>query len=410
MTIPEITTVCFVGAGTMGCYNAMVAAISGYKVSLYDVDSNCLAGVSQRQMEMATMLVGGGYCSRADLPAAFERILVTADLPLAIADADLVSESVFERLDIKRKVHKQLDQVCRPETILTTNSSVLQISQIEDAVKRGDRIAALHSHLGAPLVDIVPGPRTDPAVIEVLERYVESTGGVPLILKKENPGYVLNALLGPLLGTALGLVLNTDASREAVDASWISGQQAPMGPFGMMDMFGLNLILDTWRHRDRKDALQSLRPQILSLLEPRVERGELGMKSGKGFYHYPEPAYEAFDFVSAAGGIKEIHNCLQTVLIGNALLLAANEIASIADIDKAWQAGTHLSIGPFQQLSMLATGSILKRLKEAVAEGYFDAANLDHVTAYLSQGEAALIGNRLADNKPVGNELVASNV
>ena len=95
-----------------------------------------------------------------DIPAAMARIAVVADLELATADADLVSESVFERLDIKRDVHRKLDKTCPAKTILTTNSSYLLLSEFEDVVQRGDRFAALHSYMASPLVDIVGGPRT----------------------------------------------------------------------------------------------------------------------------------------------------------------------------------------------------------------------------------------------------------
>ena len=94
MTVNEISTVCYVGAGTMGCYNSMVAAVCGYKVVLYDVDDNTLQQVPERHQEMAALLVGGGYCSEEDIPAALSRVLVVDDLAVATASADLVSESV----------------------------------------------------------------------------------------------------------------------------------------------------------------------------------------------------------------------------------------------------------------------------------------------------------------------------
>ena len=161
MPIEEIKNVCYVGAGTMGCFNSLAAAVSGYQVVLYDVDETTLDAVPERHREMAAMLVGGGYCTEEAIPEALARVTVERDLAAATKEADLVSESVFERLDVKRDIHRRLDEVCPAATILTTNSSHLQVSDMEDVVQRGDRFAALHSHLGSPLVDIVPGPRTD---------------------------------------------------------------------------------------------------------------------------------------------------------------------------------------------------------------------------------------------------------
>ena len=303
--IEEISTVSYIGAGTMGCYNALAAALSGYRVVLYDVDQRTLAGVPERQREIAAMFVGAGFCKADDIPPALERVSIVADLVEATADADLVSESVFEQLELKREVHRELDAVCPPRAILTTNSSALRVSDIEDVVARGDRFAALHSHFGSPLVDIVPGPRTDPAVIEILRRYVLSVSGVPLILKKEHPGYLLNAMLGPVLRAGLALLVTGQATSEDVDRAWMSRRKAPMGPFGLMDYFGLNLILDTWLHGSG-DAIQAaLKPAVVELLQPMVERGDLGLKSGRGFYHYPEPTYQQPGFLDGKQPLKQ---------------------------------------------------------------------------------------------------------
>ena len=384
MTIPEINTVCFVGAGTMGCYNAMAAAISGYRAVLYDVSAQSLARVEQTLQDMGAFLAGGGYCLAEDIPGALARITVSDNLEAAPANADLVSESVFERLDIKREIHAQLDSVCPTHTILTTNSSALLVSDIEDVVSRGDKFAALHTHLGSPLVDIVPGPRTSRPVLETLERYVASTGGVSLLLNKENPGYVLNAMLGPLLGTALALVLREGASVEAVDAAWMVGQQAPMGPFGMMDLFGVNLIRDTWQYRDRSDVLQPMKAQVLELLDPMVERGELGMKAGAGFYRYPEPAYQQTGFTSASHDQK-LHEALLVALIGNAVILAADEIVEMGDIDRAWTIGTYLAQGPFELLRTTGVEPFQIMMREAVQSQRLDLARATKISQWLAQ-------------------------
>jgi 3-hydroxybutyryl-CoA dehydrogenase len=385
MKIAEINTVCYVGAGTMGCYNSIAAAISGYDVVLYDVSAETLQQVPQRHAEMAAFLVGGGYCSQDAIPAALQRVTLTTDLREATAHADLISESVFERLDIKRDTHRQLDEVCPPHTILTTNSSALLVSEIEDVVHRGDRFAALHSHLGAPLVDIVGGPRTSAATIDVLQRYVQSTGGVPLLLNKEYPGYVLNAMLGPVLGGALRLVVDGIAEVEDVDRAWMVGRGAPMGPFGMMDLFGINVIHDSWQQR-RDDAFSGkVRPKILALLQPLVDRGELGMKAGRGFYQYPEPLYQQADFLARGHELAPLSDALLAALIGNAVLVAANDVLEPADIDRAWKTGTFLDAGPFEILAQLGVARFQQILAGEVAAGRFDSGRADLVTAHLQQ-------------------------
>jgi 3-hydroxyacyl-CoA dehydrogenase len=390
MTIAEIKTVCYVGAGTMGCYNALAAAISGYNVVLHDVDQATLQQVPQRHAELADFLVGGGYCSREDIPAALERVTLEPDLRLATANADLVSESVPERLDVKRETHRLLDEACPPHTILTTNSSTLLVSNIETAVARGDRFAALHSHLGAPLVDIVGGPRTSAATIDILERYVLSTKGVPLVLKKEYPGYVLNAMLGPVMGAALWLMVDDVATIEEVDRAWMRGQAATMGPFGMMDLFGVNVIHDSWQYRKEEPFTALLRPKILGLLQPMVERGELGMKAGKGFYQYPAPAYQQPDFLEQAPVVEPVYQALIAALVGNAVLVAAHGVADPADIDRAWQTGTFLDTGPFAILAHMGVEEFLNILASAVAAGRFKSDRAERAADYLRDNREQL--------------------
>ena len=385
MTINEIKTVCYVGAGTMGCYNSLAAAISGYDVVLYDVDANTLAQVPARHGEMAALLVGGGYCSSDDITDALQRVTVLADLQEATARAELVSESVFERLDIKRDIHRRLDQICPPNTILTTNSSRLLVSDIESAVSRGERFAALHSHLGSPLVDIVGGGRTDPAVIDILRRFVLSTRGAPLVLKKEYPGYVLNAMLGPVLGAALSLAITDIASREEVDRAWMIKRGVPMGPFGMMDLFGLNLIFDSWQYREGDAHVEQLRPKVLALLKPYIDRGELGIKSGKGFYQYPNPAYQVPGFLDANADVMAVYNTLAVALVANALLIAAHEVAAPRDIDRAWMVGTGQDTGPFNILQEMGEQAFRQALAGEVAAGRLDAGRAQVAETWLDR-------------------------
>jgi 3-hydroxybutyryl-CoA dehydrogenase len=388
MTIPEIRTVCYVGAGTMGCYNSLAAAVSGYRVVLYDVDKETLQQVGERHREMAGLLVGGGYCTDEDIAAALQRVSLETDLERATAGADLVSESVFERLDIKRDIHQRLDQVCPPKTILTTNSSALPVSAIEDAVARGDRFAALHSHFGSPLVDIVGGPRTDPAVIDLLTRYVESTQCIPLVLKKEYPGYVLNAMLGPVLGAALALVVDRVASREQVDRAWMRNRAAPMGPFGMMDLFGLNVIFDSWHNRELDARTERLQPKVLDLLRSYIERGDLGMKTGAGFYQYPAPAYQEEGFLDAGEVSPALLDTLLVALVSNAILIAAADVAEPGQIDHAWQVGTYLDAGPFDILAELGQAGFRDALAVEVAAQRVDPDKAHLVEDWLDRQSA----------------------
>ena len=388
MTIKEIDTVCFVGAGTMGCANSLVAAVSGYDVVINDVSKESLAQVEDKHLEMGAYLVGSGYCSVEDLAASTARISFEEDLRTAVADADLVSESVIEDLRVKREVHGELDERCPKKTILTTNTSGFLVSDIEDVVERGDRFAALHSHYGSPLIDIVGGPRTSAATIDILERYVLSLKCVPLVLHKENRGYVLNALLGPVLAVALLLLVAGIASKEQIDAAWMKYRRAPMGPFGMMDLFGLNVVYDGWQHREPNPTIDDLKPKIDALLEPYLEKGELGSKTGKGFYSYPNPAFEQPDFIEAEKDISIPHYAMTTSLIGNAIVLASNDIASSEEVDRAWTVGMTLDTGPFAILEEIGVPAFRQLL--ASDANTLSPADTEIVENFLAQSDDAV--------------------
>jgi 3-hydroxyacyl-CoA dehydrogenase len=384
VTIEEIQTVCFVGAGNMGCFNATKAALCGYTVTLYDVNPQNLQQAVAHCEGFAAYLAGSGYCAAQEIPAALARISTTTDLAQATVNADLVSESVFERLDIKREVHQLLDETCPAKTILTTNSSYLLLSEIEDAVQRGDRFAAMHSYMGSALVDIVGGPRTSATTIETLERYVTSINAVPLVLKKEYPGYVLNAVLGPVLATAMLLVAEGIGSAREVDRAWMAARSAPMGPLGILDLIGLNLVVDSWEHREDEGPIPGLRPRVLGLLKPMVERNELGIPTGKGFYQYPEPAYQQAGFLETEVDGDALYRPLLLAMVASAVQVAAADVAEPVDIDRAWKVGTNLDQGPFEILAELGTANFVEQFERHTAAGWFDPDNARIVLDYFA--------------------------
>jgi enoyl-CoA hydratase/3-hydroxyacyl-CoA dehydrogenase len=383
MQISEIRTVCFIGAGTMGRFNALMAAAAGYEAILYDLSTAVLDEAREQIGAMAAMLVHVGFFSEDEIHTAVQNIRVEADLALAVQDAQLISESVAERLDIKRSVHQELDLACPSTAILTTNTSTLLVSQIDGALPSDRQFAALHSHLGARLIDIVSGTHTSAATIDILRRYVLSINGVPLILKKESPGYVLNTLLGSLLGMALGLMLKGGMSIEDIDRAWIQGAKAPMGPFGMIDLFGLDVVHDSWAHQQSDPQNADLRTKVIALLSSNINAGKLGMKSGQGFYQYPAPSYEDADFVADGTG-GDLYKILAGTVIEQAILLAKSEVATTSDIDRAWMCGTAALQGPFGDLDEQGIATFLSAYRGYRDLGIFTPAKAEMVEGFLS--------------------------
>ena len=381
--IDEIRTVAYVGAGMMGCVNSLVAAVSGYQVVLYDASVDMLASVVERQAGIGAYMVGIGYCTPDALTAGLERVTTASELAAALVGADLVSESIYEDREAKRSVFERVEELASSDTIITTNTSALMVSDLEDVVERGDRFAALHSHLGAPLYDIVGGPRTSPETIDILRRFVESLGGTPMVLKKEHPGYVFNSMNGQVMLMAMQLILDRRATVEDVDRAWMTDRSAPMGPFGMMDLFGLDLMRDSWSTPTNDAHREAVRKRVEPFLTEMVDAGRLGQKSGSGFYTYPQPAYQQADFADAEPPSKTASNALMAAIVIAAMRIEAKDVADRADIDAAWCAATGQTTGPFGILENIGVDSFIAVLDELRAERLIAAETADAVHSHL---------------------------
>ena len=381
--IDEIRTVAYVGAGMMGCVNSLVAAVSGYQVVLYDASVDMLASVVERQAGIGAYMVGIGYCTPDALTAGLERVTTASELAAALVGADLVSESIYEDREAKRSVFERVEELASSDTIITTNTSALMVSDLEDVVERGDRFAALHSHLGAPLYDIVGGPRTSPETIDILRRFVESLGGIPMVLKKEHPGYVFNSMNGQVMLMAMQLILDRRATVEDVDRAWMTDRSAPMGPFGMMDLFGLDLMRDSWSTPTNDAHREAVRKRVEPFLTEMVDAGRLGQKSGSGFYTYPQPAYQQADFADAEPPSKTASNALMAAIVIAAMRIEAKDVADRADIDAAWCAATGQTTGPFGILENIGVDSFIAVLDELRAERLIAAETADTVHSHL---------------------------
>jgi|TARA_B110000908_G_C10261027_1_gene459258 3-hydroxybutyryl-CoA dehydrogenase len=387
LKITEINTVCFIGAGTMGCANAITAGLAGYKVIIFDISTISLDSLPLRLKETGNFLAMQGLVPQSEVENVISKIKTTNDLVVATAHADLISESVFENLDVKREVHKQLDRLCLPHTIITTNTSSFLVSEIDDVVSndRGRLFAALHSHLGSVLVDIVGGPRTLLSTIDILERYVLSINALPLVLKKETRGYVLNAMLGPVLTTSMLLYQSGNATVAEIDRAWMNQQVVKIGPFGLIDLFGLNVVYESWQNPRPLSDYEINKAKIMTLLKPYIKLDELGAKKGKGFYSYPNPDYAQPDFLSVEDHLKEYnYSLLRSALINAAVILAVNDVASPDIIDNAWKVAMTSPSGPFELLNGLGGEIYLELLNEQIRQGWFNNETTLMVKTYIN--------------------------
>ena len=308
MNVDDIRRVLIVGPGTMGQQIALQCAMHGYEVTVYGVSPASLETAAARIKAYAEQLASQQRLSPDEAKATLARISFTTD-PAEAARADLLSESVPEDPELKAKVFAQFNQLCPPHTIFTTDTSTLVPSMFAEATGRPGQFAAFHFYQyvwDSNLVDIMPHPGTSPETIQLLSAFAKRIGQVPLVFKKEHPEYVVNAILGAINTTAFNLVFRDDvASVEDVDRAVMIALKMPVGPFAGLDAVGL----DTVWHITQTKAKLSGDPQIQTgadrLKREYVDKGRLGVKSGKGFYTYPDPAYARPGFLTGESSSPE---------------------------------------------------------------------------------------------------------
>ena len=282
-----------VGAGFMGAQLALHCAAHGYPVRVTDRSPEALEQMRRAHEDELRRRVAAGQLTPDERVAVAGRIHATTDLAAAVAAVDLAIEAVPEQLALKRAVFGQLDRLCPAHAILATNSSALRVSQLEDATGRPDRVLNAHFYPPVwqrPMVELMRGTATSEETVARMRRFARSIGMTPLMVQKESTGFLFNRVWRAVKKEALDLVDDGVASFEDVDRAWMICWGMPIGPFGLMDMIGLDAVLNVERvyHGESGDPADA--PPRLLL--DKVERGELGVKTGRGFYAYPEPAFQ----------------------------------------------------------------------------------------------------------------------
>ena len=295
----QIKRVAVIGAGTMGRQISLQIARHGFGVTLYDIDAGALAAAERAQRAIVADWIAAGDIRATAQAGIFDRLSHSADLSGACRAVDLAIEAVPERAERKRAVFAQLDRLLPPAAIIATNSSSIRVSKLEDATERPQRVANLHFYLpvwDSPMVEVGGGSCTKPAVLETLCDFARAIGILPLRVRRESTGFVFNRVWRAVKKEVMRVADSGVASIEDIDRAWMIkfGREKPP-PFAQMDRIGLDVIRDIELHY----AAESGDPGDLPppILTDRVDRGELGVKSGRGFYEYPDPAWRRADFL-----------------------------------------------------------------------------------------------------------------
>jgi 3-hydroxybutyryl-CoA dehydrogenase len=293
-----IERVAMIGTGTMGRLIALRTAQHGIPVTLYDTDPAALDRARAAIHDLMSGWLAQGTMARIEMGEVESRLRYASDLAGAVRDVDLVIEAIPERVDLKRALFTQLDELCRENAIIATNSSSIRVSYLEDATARPAQVANLHFYnpiWEIPMVEIGRGTKTDDATVEALTAYARRIDLLPLHVRKESTGFIFNRVWRAIKKETLRVVDSGVASFEDVDRAWMTMYHTPMGPFGKMDEIGLDVVKDIEEHYASESNDPADRPP--RILTDRVARGDLGMKTGRGFYTYPNPAFAAPDFL-----------------------------------------------------------------------------------------------------------------
>jgi 3-hydroxybutyryl-CoA dehydrogenase len=292
--LDDIEKVLILGSGTLGLRVGLQAAISGFDVCIYDLTNEILTSSKIIQAKLLKSLAREGKIQGKDIDAILSRLSYTTDPSLAASKADFVSESVTEDVIIKQKVWKQFGELCLPHTVFTTNTSFLLPSMFAEHSGRPDRFCAFHFHdvFVANVVDIMPHPNTGQWVIDLLFEMGKKLKQTPVLIKKESPGYIFNHILMHILTSAGSLLSNDIGTIYDIDRSWMGNFNTPVGPFGMLDQIGLDTA---WHVSKNNDMPKS--HEFVTLLKTYIDQGKLGIKTGEGFYSYPNPEYQKEGFV-----------------------------------------------------------------------------------------------------------------
>lgn len=320
----SIKNVTIAGSGVLGSQIAFQTAFRGYNVTIYDINDEVIAKAKDRMLGLArtyqdevqgqgehldvflkpgvyesTILPNLKYTLLRDLSTSAKNAQAVpasmkyeTDLEKAVKGADLVIEAIPERMDIKESYYQELAKVADEKTIFATNTSTLFPSQFAEITGRPEKFLALHfaNEIWKNNTAEIMGTKwTDSEVYDQVVEFAKGIGMIPIKLKKEQPGYVLNTLLVPLLDAAQMLLAKGVADIETIYKTWMLATKAPFGPFGILDIVGLKTAYDITANAAQTD------PEYKELADmiknDYIDKGKMGVATGEGFYKYPNPAY-----------------------------------------------------------------------------------------------------------------------
>jgi 3-hydroxybutyryl-CoA dehydrogenase len=285
MDASEVKTVGVVGCGLMGSGIVEVFSKAGFQVCVAEANPAFLAKGLQSLDKSFTRAVDKGKLTQAEKEETLSRITGVESLE-GLAECDLVIEAAVENMDLKKKIFAELDACCKPQTLLASNTSGLSITEVAAATNRPGQVLGMHFFNPVPLmglVELVAGIKTMPETIETGRQLAEKLGKSPVVVR-DRPGFIVNLLLVPYICDAIRWYDAGLASKEEIDTAMRQGCSHPIGPLALADLIGLDVVL--FIIDGLFDEYGESRYAAPPILRRMVKAGQLGRKSGEGFYKY----------------------------------------------------------------------------------------------------------------------------
>jgi 3-hydroxybutyryl-CoA dehydrogenase len=281
----EIKKIGVVGAGIMGRGIAQVASQTGCDVVMRDIEMRFVEGGIKKIDSFLSKSVEKGKIDTKEKDAIMGRIKGTLDMA-DLKDVDFVVEAVIEDLELKKDVFKELDELCRPDVVLATNTSSMSITEIGVSTKRPDKVCGMHFFNPAPLmrlVEVIRGYSTSDETIKTATELAQKMGKTTVEVKKDSPGFIVNRILIPHFLEAIRIVEEGIASIEDVDKAVKNGLNYPMGPFELMDLTGIDIayFVSEYFYKELNKENKWVSPNLLKTM---VRAGKLGKKTNGGWY------------------------------------------------------------------------------------------------------------------------------
>ena len=359
----EIKNITVLGSGIMGHGIAQVSAMAGYNVVLRDIEQPFLDKAMEKIKWSLDKLVSKEKISENERAEIFSRIKPIVDLKDAVHDCDLVIEAVPEIMDLKKKVYAELDKVASDQVVFASNTSTLPITEIANTISRPKKFIGIH-FFNPPqlmkLVEVIPGQKTSDDVTNLTINFVKSVNKIPVICRKDVPGFIVNRLFIPLVHEACYVMERQKIQQTEIDSAVKFRLGFPMGIFELADFTGLDVIHKaTVEMHVRDKKVISPHPTIEQLFNEK----KLGQKSGEGFYKYSDDKYERIplseELAKKCDPIQIIAN-----ILNNAAWLVTNNASDIDEIEKAASLGLGLKKPLFETAKEIGMQKIVEELKK----------------------------------------------